>query len=181
MLACKKKRSSATCYEIFFGTEVIMVHMMLNPPCMMPGHKHRECCKSEKPPVRCCFLEDKVVIALMCKLKQIDVNPRSNCPSSQKHDPPWLAAQANGQSDLSRSKCDTPKRSAWRVTKEAFDFWMVANHLLRSIAVPDGIGFVRVTDSITYVNFIAREHWRWGSKNAWVKPNFFVRWCIGRK
>jgi hypothetical protein len=128
-----------------------------------------------------CFLEDKVVVAFMRKLKKIDINPRSNSPGNQKNSPPRLATQANCESDLGRSKCDTPKRSAWRVSKETFDFWMVANHPLCSIAVPDGIGFVRVADSLTYVNFIAREHWRRGSKNAWVKPNFFVRWCVGRK
>ena len=153
--------------------------MMLNPPCMMPGHKHWECCKSEKPPVRCCFLEDKVVIAFMSELKQIDINPRANCPGNKENSPPWLATETNSQSNLGRSKRDTPECCTWCISKKAFDFWMIANHLFCTIAVPDSIRFFRIANSITNVNFIARKHGCRSSKNPWMKSNFFMCWCVG--
>ena len=178
MLPCQKNGCSPTGDKVLFRSKVIMVNVVFNPPCMVSGHKHGKCGECKEPAVWRCFLENKIVIAFMRKLKQIHVNPRSNCPCSQQNDPPRLAAESNCQCNLSRSKCDTPECCARCIAKEPFDLWMLANHLFCSIAVPDGIRFVRVTDSITNVNFIARKHRGWSSKNTWVKPNFLMRWCV---
>ena len=80
MLSCKKDSCSPTCNEVFLRSKIIVVHVVLNPPGVMPRHKHRKRCECKQPAVWSCFFENQVVITLMCKLKQIDINPGSNCP-----------------------------------------------------------------------------------------------------
>ena len=75
MLSRKQDSSSPTGNEVFLRTKVVVVHMMFNPPGMMSRHKHGQGRECKQPAVWFCFFKNKVMIALVCKLKQIDVNP----------------------------------------------------------------------------------------------------------
>ena len=74
----KQKEGAASLDEILFGSQIIMVYMVFEPPSVVSWREHWRRSNCKEPTIPQGALEDQPVIALVGKHEKIDVDPRAN-------------------------------------------------------------------------------------------------------